>query len=128
MIPEVNKTYYCYDNGVVSDTRQYQVQILQVVPFEKAFHEDREAFLTSHSEDSKLFKSNPDYFVYALSYEIPERPMIEIFSRTKTNEWYGIGRVKYDEMPGIYTCEMYWCSGRLDVDGSLTRQLTELYD
>ena len=35
-IPEIGKTYNCFDDGKISRSRMYQVTITEIVPFEDA--------------------------------------------------------------------------------------------
>ncbi len=35
-IPEIGKTYNCFDDGKISKSRMYQVTITEIIPFEKA--------------------------------------------------------------------------------------------
>lgn len=126
-VPDVGKEYICYDDGKIKESRQYKVQILLVVSYEDVCNWDKEAFLNSYfpnnEENHYLFESNPDYFIYAITYELKNRPMIEIFSRTRDGGWFGIGEVKYDEHKDKYFCDSYWCSGILDIDGTITEQM-----
>ncbi len=35
-IPKISKTYNCYDDGKVRESRKYEVTITNVIPFKKA--------------------------------------------------------------------------------------------
>lgn len=128
-IPEIGKEYICYDDYKISPSRQYKVLILSVISFDKVADQDKEAFLNSKftSREDGLFIKEPDYFIYAVSYEQRDRPMIEIFSRMKNGGWFGIGEPFYDHEIDAYDTNTYWCSGVLDIDGTLTEDMEKIY-
>ena len=35
-LPEIGKTYNCFDDGKIRESRMYQVTIDEIIPFEKA--------------------------------------------------------------------------------------------
>lgn len=40
-LPIVGKTYYCYDDGKITYSRQYKVKITDITPYKKASDEDK---------------------------------------------------------------------------------------
>ena len=105
-LPEIGKTYNCFDDGKIRESRMYQVTINEIVPFEKADNELLE--LWKEVLPSYWLFEKTDYFIKFTSNEFKDEPN-GVFARTKDGGWFGLGN--------------YWNSGRLDVDGSLTQSL-----
>ena len=107
-LPEIGKTYNCFDDGKISESRRYEVTITEIIPFNEA----DEKLLTIWEEEGLpsywLFEKT-DYFVKFKSTENEEEPN-GVFARTKDGGWFGLGN--------------WWNSGRLDIDGSLTQRLS----
>lgn len=103
-LPEIGKTYNCFDDGKISKNRMYQVKITDIIPFEKADNELLELWKKTISSYYWLFDKT-DYFIKFTSNE-NEEYLSGIFARTKDGDWFGLGN--------------WWNSGRLDIDGSLT--------
>jgi len=100
-IPEVGRTYNCFDDGKIRQSRLYQVNVCEVIPFEKC--DDKEILDLWKMEVEQcywLYAPETDYFVIGIRED-----SVEIFVRTLQGDWFGIG--------GIIDC------GSLDVDGSL---------
>ena len=38
-LPEIGRTYNCFDDGKITESRMYQVTIDEIIPFEKADNE-----------------------------------------------------------------------------------------
>ena len=113
-LPEIGKTYNCFDDGKISESRRYEVEILDIVPFDKVDIRTKREWQRKVKNCFWLFEPITDYFIFADSYESDgdfddDTPTICAFARTKTGDWYSIG----DWMD----------SGLLDVDGSLTKSL-----
>ena len=106
-LPEIGKTYNCFDDGKIRESRMYQVTINEIVPFEKADNELLELWEEEGLPSYWLFEKT-DYFIKFTSNEFKDEPN-GFFARTKDGGWFGLGK--------------YWNSGRLDVDGSLTQSL-----
>ena len=104
-LPEIGKTYNCFDDGKIRKSRMYQVTITEIIPFEKADNEILELWKETISSCYWLFYKT-DYFIKFTSNE-NEEYINGIFARTKDNGWFGIS-------------DNWWNSGRLDIDGSLT--------
>lgn len=103
-IPEIGKTYNCFDDGKISRSRMYQVTITELIPFEKADKELLKLWEEEGLSCDWLFDTT-DYFIKFSSNENEQYPN-GVFARTKNGGWFGLGN--------------YWNSGRLDVDGELT--------
>ena len=118
MIPEKFKYYNCYDDGKITHSRQYKVLITDIIPKEEACEELLHYCDLALRDCFELYNSNYDTIVIGVSYEEPV-PKIEIFLPTRDGKWMGIG--EYEEYSD--SMNSYWCSGVLDVDGELTKQL-----
>lgn len=108
-IPKIGQTYNCYDDGKVSESRKYEVTITNVIPFRKANNEILKMWEDISLSCDWLFDKT-DYFVEFNSTENKETPK-GVFARTKDGGWFGLGNI--------------WNSGRLDIDGSLTKYLAD---
>ena len=106
-IPEIGKTYNCFDDGKISKRRIYQVTITEIVPFEDADNKLLELWEEKGLPSYWLFEKT-DYFIKFTSNENEEYPN-GVFARTKDGGWFGLGN--------------FWNSGRLDIDGSLMEYL-----
>lgn len=104
-IPEIGKTYNCFDDGKVSLSRLYTVDVIDVIPFNKIDKETLDIWEEQVSEYDFLFAKETDYFIKTENGEDGNA----IFVRTLNGGWFSIGR--------------FMNSGRLDVDGDLTVSL-----
>lgn len=118
IIPEKFKYYNCYDDGKITHSRQYKVLITDIIPKEEASKELLHCCDLALKDFSELYDSNYDTIVIGVSYE-EQIPKIEVFLPTTYGKWMGIGEYEkyYDSL------NSYWCSGLLDIDGELTKQL-----
>lgn len=107
-IPEVGKTYNCFDDGKISESRLYKVTITEIIPFEEA--DDDLLKLWKEKLESYWLFNKTDYFIKFKSTESKEEPN-GIFARTKDGGWFGLGN--------------WWNSGTLDIDGTLTESLND---
>ena len=107
-LPEIGKTYNCFDDGKIRESRMYQVTIDEIIPFEKADKQLLELWEEEGLSCDWLFDKT-DYFIKFTSTEFKDEPK-RVFARTKNGWWFGLGN--------------YWNSGRLDIDGSLTDSLS----
>lgn len=68
-----------------------------------------------------LYSNITDYVICAVSYEIDNSPKMCYFIRTKDGGWFSIGEILSNgEIDSLF------CSGRLDVDNSLTELLKNI--
>lgn len=109
-IPKIFTIYNCYDDGKIRISRQYKVRVIKVIPFRKAPRWLVQKWKKVKYDFPWLWSHTTDYFVIARSYET-EKPSISIFSRTIDRGWFSWGD--------------WFDSGRLDVDGKLTKQLQQ---
>lgn len=109
MIPQIDKTYKCFDDGKVNRGRMYEVTIRELVPFKEMTDELILDIWKDCSTDSSLFSEETDYF--CLCYDDPDEEL-EVFVRTKNGGWFGISN-------------KFLVGGRLDIDGSLYNRILE---
>ena len=120
-IPELNKTYYCYDDGKPYLSRQYEVKVVGIIPFDEASEFYKDLWRMATEQCDWLFDKT-DYIIETISYEL-DYPEVEIMGRTNDGGWFGLGRPEED---GFLNTYLY--SGRLDIDNSITKNLHKSYD
>ena len=98
-LPEIGKTYNCFDDGKIRKSRMYQVKITEIISFEKADNELLELWKEEGEPNYWLFEKT-DYFIKFKSNEFKYEPN-GVFARTKDGGWFGLGNL--------------WNSGRLDI-------------
>ena len=108
-IPELNKTYNCFDDGKISKSRLYEVEVRLIVPFNEIDKKTLDIWKTEVKQCYWLYNEKTDFFIITDNGEEDDNE--EIFVRTKDNGWFSIG--------GFMGC------GSLDVDGELTKLLNE---
>lgn len=108
-LPIIGKTYNCYDDGKIRESRKYEVTITKIIPFSEANGETIKLWKEEGLTNYWLFKET-DYLIEFNSTESEDAPK-GVFARTKAGYWFGLGN--------------WWNSGQLDVDGSLTKWLQD---
>ena len=112
-IPEVNKIYHAYDDGKLRSSRQYEVKVTEVIPFNNADKEVIDSWeLELDGYDYSLSKET-DYFIKAVAIDEKMNPKgtQEIYVRSISSGWLSLG--------------FMYCS-ELDVDGELTELLKKI--
>jgi hypothetical protein len=104
-VPEIGKTYNCFDDGKISHSRLYTVDVVDIIPFDKIGKKTLKEWRTQVKECDWLFAKETDYFIKTANGEDGNA----IFVRTLNGGWFSIGQ--------------FMNSGRLDVDGSLSEIL-----
>lgn len=104
-IPKINKTYNCFDDGKIRESRRYEVTVTEIIPFENISDEILSDWKYEIKSSYWLYDEVTDFFIKTLD----EDKDTHIFVRTKDNGWFSLG--------GFLNC------GRLDVDGTLTKRL-----
>lgn len=122
IVPEIGKTYYCFDDGKITYPRRYQVVVGQVIPFEEAPQHIKDVWKQhiTEMEFLDLFAKETDFFILGICYE-RSYPILSLFVRTMDGGWFGLG-----ELTENYKGDEYfdwWGSGRLDVSGHLNATL-----
>tara|TARA_R110000851_G_scaffold172952_4_gene319236 strand:+ start:509 stop:841 length:333 start_codon:yes stop_codon:yes gene_type:complete len=100
-VPKINKTYNCFDDGKISHSRLYTVDIKEIVPFEMIDDDTLKHWKQTVEECYWLYAKETDYFIKTENGENGDA----VFVRTKDGGWFSIGNIMN--------------SGRLDVDGKL---------
>ena len=106
-LPKIGKTYNCFDDGKIRESRMYQVTIIDIIPFDEADEKILKIWEEGGVDSYWLFDKT-DYFIKFISTESKKEPN-GVFARTKSGGWFGLGN--------------WWNRGRLDIDGSLTKSL-----
>jgi hypothetical protein len=101
-IPEIGKTYNCFDDGKISHSRLYTVDVVNVIPFENIDEDTLNEWKEEVNECDWLFAKETDYFIKTANGEDGNAT----FVRTLNGGWFSVGQ--------------FMNSGRLDVDGELT--------
>ena len=104
-IPEIGKTYNCFDDGKIRLSRLYTVDVVDVIPFENIDEDTLNEWKEQVEECDWLFAKETDYFIKTANGEDGDAT----FVRTLNGEWFSIGQ--------------FMNSGSLDVDGELTAVL-----
>lgn len=102
-VPKIGKTYNCFDDGKISESRRYEVVVKEIVNFKDIDKDTLEQWKEEVKQCDWLYASETDFFIKTWNGSD-----IETFVRTKNNGWFGMG---------------FMCSGRLDVDGNLSKML-----
>ena len=98
-VPQIGKTYNCFDDGKISHSRLYTVDVVDVIPFGKIDKDTLNEWKEQVEECGWLFAKETDYFIKTANSE-------SSFVRTLNGGWFSTGQ--------------FMNSGRLDVDGELT--------
>lgn len=120
-LPQIGKTYFCYDDGKISLSRQYEVIVTNIIKFDKIAYRLAEIIRIAQ-KDFEVYAQETDYVICGVSNEEPDFPKMSYFIRTKDGDWFSIGKLTNNEE---YPLDIMFCSGRLDVDNSLTNFLIE---
>jgi len=104
-VPKVNQTYNCFDDGKISYSRLYTVDVVGVIPFSEIDEDTFNKWKEQTSNCDWLFAKETDYFVKTENGEAGDA----VFVRTIDGGWFSIGD--------------FLNSGRLDIDDSLTNRL-----
>ena len=100
---EISKTYNCFDDGKIRESRMYKVEVFDVIPFDKIDEDVLCQWEIEKTRCSWLYAEKTDFFIKTWNGE-----ELEYFTRTKDGGWFSLG---------------YMNCGRLDVDGSLTASI-----
>jgi hypothetical protein len=113
-IPEVGKKYHCFDDGKITFSRHYIVEVTEVLPymaFKRKYQELFSQYMEVSRESYWLFSRSTDRFIVSKS---GEDNGTAVFVRTKQGGWFSIGD--------------WFNSGILDVTGGLWNNLVENAD
>ena len=113
-VPEVGKRYHCFDDGKITFSRHFIIQVDEVlgfIQFRKKYSELFEQYVKRVKESYWLFSTHSDKFI--ITYK-GESEGLGVYVRTKQGGWFGIGP--------------YWNSATLDVTGKLWENLVANID
>ena len=108
-IPEVGKKYHCFDDGKITFSRHFIIQVDKVLghqQFKKKYPNEFKAYRKAVKEYYWLYSTHSDKFIITNKGENDE---LGVYVRTKQGGWFGIGK--------------YWNSARLDVTGKIWETL-----
>ena len=121
-LPIIGKRYNCFDDGKISYSRMYQVLITDILKFEDADSNLKHIVESIQQNYDWLYPNTTDYIICAVSYERENYPQMSYFIRTKDGGWFSIGEILSNgEIDSLF------CSGRLDIEGTLTNHLKEMF-
>lgn len=103
MLVEVNKTYNCFDDGKIRESRRSLATITDIIPFAEIDTETLKFWREEVKECPFLYAKETDYFMEGT---LEDKTQV-VFVRTLNDGWFSLG----DQ------------GGRLDIDGSLTQLL-----
>jgi len=122
---------WCYDDGKLTPSRQYTVEVQRVINYEDADEDLKKHYkiYCKDNEDLGIFKNHPigwktPFFIITKSDELPDCYKEEVFALDDESVgWFGIGLYFKEEE----VVDVYWSSGLLDIDGSLTQKMEDDY-
>ena len=107
-VPEVGKEYHIFDDGKIKPSRHYMATILTVIPFNELIDSELlQGWECDKLDCYWLYAETTDYFIKA-SATCTDMPLY--FVRATDGGWFSLG----------------WWGARLDIDGSLYKQMIEL--
>ena len=104
-IPEVCKKYHCFDDGKITFSRHFIIQVNEVLghqQFKKKYPNEFKAYREAVKEHYWLYSTHSDKFIITHK---GENNKLGVYIRTKRGGWFGIGN--------------WWNSALLDVTGEL---------
>lgn len=113
-VPEVGKKYHCFDDGKITFSRHFIIQVDEVLghqQFKKKYPEEFQQYRQAVRNCYWLYSTHSDKFIITYKGENNE---LGVYVRTKQGGWFGIGD--------------YWNSARLDVTGEIWETLISQAD
>lgn len=113
-VPEVGKKYHCFDDGKITFSRHFIIQVDEVLghqQFKKKYPEEFELYREVVKGCYWLYSTHNDKFIITHK---GENDKLGVYVRTKQGGWFGIG--------------LYWDSATLDVTGELWENLVANID
>ena len=113
-IPKVDKKYHCFDDGKITFSRHFIIQVDEVLgqmAFKKKYPELFKKYKESIKQSYWLYSTHSDKFIITYKGENDE---LGVYVRTKQGGWFGIGD--------------WWNSATLDVTGKLWENLVSNID
>ena len=113
-IPEVGKKYHCFDDGKITFSRHFIIEVNEVLghqQFKKRYSEQFKLYREAVKRCYWLYSTHSDKFV--ITYK-GEDNGLGVYTRTKQGGWFGIGD--------------FWDSATLDVTGEIWDDLVKDID
>ena len=113
-IPKVGEKYHCFDDGKITFSRHFIIQVDEVLghqQFKKKYPEKFKAYREAVKSCYWIYATHSDKFI--ISYK-GENDELGVYVRTKQGGWFGIGNC--------------WNAATLDVDGELWENLLSNID
>ena len=113
-IPEVGKIYHCFDDGKITFSRHFIIEVNEVLghqQFKKRYPEQFKLYREAVKSCYWLYSTHSDKFV--ITYK-GEDNGLGVYVRTKQGGWFGIGD--------------FWDSATLDVTGEIWDNLVKDID
>ena len=113
-VPEVGKRYHCFDDGKITFSRHFIIQVdevLSYMQFRKKYPEYFKKYVEKAKGHYWLYSTHSDKFIITHKGENDE---LGVYVRTKQGGWFGIGD--------------WFNSARLDVTGNLWNSLVKCID
>ena len=112
--PQVGKKYHCFDDGKITFSRHFIIQVNEVLGhqrFRRNYPMMFRLYRDAVKEHYWLYSTHSDKFIIANNGENDE---LGVYVRTKQGGWFGIGP--------------YWNAATLDVTGNLWSNLVKDID
>ena len=112
--PEVGKKYHCFDDGKITFSRHFIIQVDEVLghmQFKKKYPGEFEKYRVAVKEHYWLYSTHSDKFIITYKGENDE---LGVYVRTKQGGWFGIGP--------------YWNAATLDSTGKIWDNLVSCID
>lgn len=90
-VPEVGKKYHCFDDGKISFSRHFIIQVDEVLghqQFKKKYPEEFQQYRRVVKDYYWLYSTHSDKFIITYKGENDE---LGVYVRTKQGGWFGIG-------------------------------------
>lgn len=113
-IPEVGKKYHCFDDGKITFSRHFIIEVNEVLghqQFKKRYPEQFNLYREAVKRCYWLYSTHSDKFV--ITYKGEDKGL-GVYVRTKQGGWFGIGD--------------FWDSATLDVTGEIWDDLVKNID
>ena len=113
-IPEVGKKYHCFDDGKITFSRHFIIEVNEVLghqQFKKKYPEQFKLYREAVKRCYWLYSTHSDKFV--ITYKGEDKGL-GVYTRTKQGGWFGIGD--------------FWDSATLDVTGEIWDNLVKNID
>ena len=113
-IPEVGKKYHCFDDGKITFSRHFIIQVDEVLghqEFKRKYKELFDKYREAVKNNYWIYSTHSDKFIITHKGENDE---LGVYVRTKQGGWFGIGN--------------WWNSAVLDATGELWDGLVNRID